>query len=287
MDKRKTNNYESVSTAGTLAQALPYIQRYDNAVIVVKLGGHAMEDASAMSNFARDIVLMKQCNVNPIVVHGGGPMINEFLSKMNIKTRFLDGKRVTDEKAIPIIEMVLSGNINKNIVSAINFEGGKAIGLSGKDSNLMICEADDPKLGFVGKPVTINPEILSNFLESDFIPVVAPIGVGVEGQTFNVNADTVAGSIAAAMKADRLLLLTDVPGVKNRMGEILTKLSISDVKALIDDGTIMKGMIPKVQTAIKASENGVRATVILDGRAPNACLLELFTDHGAGTLIRK
>ncbi len=287
MDKLKKNTSQSVSAAGTLAQALPYIQRYDNAVIVVKLGGHAMDDGKALANFARDIVLMKQCNVNPIVVHGGGPTIDEFLSKMHIETKFIDGKRVTDGEAIPIIEMVLSGKINKNIVSAINQEGGKAVGLSGKDANLLVCEPDKPELGFVGNPVKISPEILNNFLESDFIPVVAPIGVGTEGQTYNVNADTAAGSIAASMKADRLLLLTDVSGVKNKEGDILTKLSTQDLKTLIDDGTIVEGMIPKVQTAITASENGVRATVILDGRAPNACLLELFTDHGAGTLIRK
>ena len=287
MDKLKKNTSQSVSAAGTLAQALPYIQRYDNAVIVVKIGGHAMDDGKALANFARDIVLMKQCNVNPIVVHGGGPTIDEFLSKMHIETKFIDGKRVTDGEAIPIIEMVLSGKINKNIVSAINQEGGKAVGLSGKDANLIVCEPDNPELGFVGNPVKISPEILNNFLESDFIPVVAPIGVGTEGQTYNVNADTAAGSIAASMKADRLLLLTDVSGVKNKEGDILTKLSTQDLKKLIDDGTIVEGMIPKVQTAISASENGVRATVILDGRAPNACLLELFTDHGAGTLIRK
>mgnify|MGYP001235435857 CR=1 FL=1 len=287
MDKRKINTTDSISTAHTLAQTLPYIQRYDNAVIVVKLGGHAMDDNDTMKSFARDIVLMKQCNVNPIVVHGGGPMINRLLSEMNIKTKFIDGKRVTDRKAIPVIEMVLSGNINKSIVSAINSQGGKAVGLSGKDANLMICKPDNPELGFVGNPVKINPEILRNFLASDFIPVLAPIGIGTEGQTYNVNADTAAGIIASAMKADRLLLLTDVMGVKNKDGEILTKLSVKDVKALIADGTIVKGMIPKVQTAINATENGVRAAVILDGRAENACLVELFTDHGAGTLIRK
>jgi acetylglutamate kinase len=287
IDKLKAGTTDSVSTARTLSQALPYIQRYDGAVIVIKLGGHAMTDSDAMTNFAQDIVLMKQCNVNPIIVHGGGPAINNFLDKMNIKTNFLNGKRVTDKESIPLIEMVLSGSVNKNIVSAINSQGGKAIGLSGKDANLMICEPDNPKLGFVGNPTQVNPEILKNFLESDFIPIVAPIGVGVDGQTYNVNADTAAGAIAAALSADRLLLLTDVDGVKNKNGELLTKLSIEDVKNLIKNGTISKGMIPKTETAIKALEDGVRAAVILDGRTPNACLLELFTDHGAGTLIRK
>ena len=287
IDKLKADTTDSVSTARTLSQALPYIQRYDGAVIVIKLGGHAMTDSDAMTNFAQDIVLMKQCNLNPIIVHGGGPAINNFLDKMNIKTNFLNGKRVTDKESIPLIEMVLSGSVNKNIVSAINSQGGKAIGLSGKDANLMICEPDNPKLGFVGNPTQVNPEILKNFLESDFIPIVAPIGVGVDGQTYNVNADTAAGAIAAALSADRLLLLTDVDGVKNKNGELLTKLSIEDVKNLIKNGTISKGMIPKTETAIKALEDGVRAAVILDGRTTNACLLELFTDYGAGTLIRK
>ena len=283
----KFNAQDSVSTARTLAQALPYIQRYDGSIIVIKLGGHAMSDDTAMANFAQDIVLMKQCNVNPIIVHGGGPAITAFLDKVNINSNFINGKRVTDKEAIPIIEMVLSGSVNKSIVSAINNQGGKAIGLSGKDANLMICEQDNPKLGFVGNPSKINPEILKNFLESDFIPVVAPIGIGKDGQTYNVNADTAAGSIAAALLADRLLLLTDVEGVKNKDGELLTKLTIKDVRKLISDGSIIKGMIPKTETAIKALEGGVRATVILDGRAQNACLLELFTDYGAGTLIRK
>ena len=283
----KINSQDSVSTARTLAQALPYIQRYDGSIVVIKLGGHAMSDDDTMANFAQDIVLMKQCNVNPIIVHGGGPAINSFLDKVNIKTSFINGRRVTDKEAIPIIEMVLSGSVNKNIVSAINRKGGKAIGLSGKDADLMICEPDDPELGFVGYPSKINPEILKSFLKSDFIPVVAPIGSGQDGQTYNVNADTAAGAIAAALLADRLLLLTDVAGVKNKNGELLTKLTIKDVRELISDGSIVKGMIPKTETAIKALESGVRATVILDGRAQNACLLELFTDYGAGTLIRK
>ena len=287
MTELKKNESESVSTARTLAQALPYIQRYDGAIIVIKLGGHAMSDDTAMANFAQDIVLMKQCNLNPIIVHGGGPAINAFLERVNIKSRFIDGKRVTDKESIPIIEMVLSGQINKNIVSAINNQGGKAIGLSGKDANLMICEPDNLDLGFVGKPTKINPEILKNFLESDFIPVVAPIGVGEDGQTYNVNADTAAGSIAAALFADRLLLLTDVEGVKNKDGKLLTNLTIADARRLISDGTIIKGMIPKTKTAIQALKGGVRATVILDGRSQNACLLELFTDFGAGTLIRE
>ena len=287
MAEVKFDAKNSVSTARTLAQALPYIQRYDGSIIVIKLGGHAMSDDTAMANFAQDIVLMKQCNVNPIIVHGGGPAISTVLDKVNIKSTFISGKRVTDKEAIPIIEMVLSGSVNKRIVSAINKQGGKAIGLSGKDANLMVCEEDNPELGFVGNPSKINPEILNSFLESDFIPVVAPIGSGIDGQTYNVNADTAAGAIATALLADRLLLLTDVEGVKNKAGKLLTKLTIKDIRNLIADGVIVKGMIPKTETAIKALEGGVRATVILDGRAQNACLLELFTDYGAGTLIRK
>ena len=287
MAELKPTPADSVSTARTLAQALPYIQRYDGATIVIKLGGHAMSDDTAMTNFAQDVVLMKQCNLNPIIVHGGGPAINAFLERFKIKSNFIDGKRITDEKSIPIVEMVLSGSVNKKIVSAINNQGGEAVGLSGKDANLMICEADNAKLGYVGKPSKINPEILRSFLKSDFIPVVAPIGIGKNGQTYNVNADTAAGAIAASLSAERLLLLTDVEGVKNKDGKLLTKLTIMEIRELIKDGSIIKGMIPKAETVIKALEGGVRATVILDGRAQNACLLELFTDYGAGTLIRQ
>ncbi len=286
MEKFKAMQQEPFSTARTLSQALPYLQRYDKAIIVIKLGGHAMSDSKAISNFARDVVLMKQCNVNPIIIHGGGPMINNFLKKMNIETAFVDGKRVTDTETIDIIEMILCGHVNKNLVSAINFQGGKAVGLSGKDANLMTCTPDQPKFGMVGKPSNINPAILKNFIESDFIPVIAPIGIGLDKKTYNVNADTVAGAIASSMKADRLLLLTDVPGVKNRQGELLSKLSVQEVKILLKDGTIKGGMIPKASTAVEAVEKGVRAVVVLDGRAQNACLLELFTEHGIGTLIK-
>jgi acetylglutamate kinase len=286
MEKSKRIEQNFAETALTLSQALPYLQRYDNAIIVIKLGGHAMANKKMMEGFARDVVLMKQCNVNPIIIHGGGPMINELLSKMKIKTNFLDGKRITDEKSMPIIEMVLSGKLNKDIVSEINMQGGKAVGLSGKDANLMICEPDKPELGFVGKPIKINLEILRNLVESDFIPVIAPIGVNANGETFNVNADTAAGAIASSIKADRLLLLTDVAGVVGKQGDVLTKLTVRDIKDLLTDGTIVKGMVPKANTAIRALNDGVRAVVILDGRTSNACLLELFTDHGAGTLIK-
>jgi acetylglutamate kinase len=278
-----------IATARTLSEALPYLQRYDGATIVIKFGGHAMGDEGAMADFARDIVLMKQCNVNPVVVHGGGPMINDMLKRLDIRSEFVDGKRVSDAATVEVVEMVLSGRINKQIVQAINAQGGKAVGLSGKDASLMVCEKDlaaGVDLGFVGRPVEMNPGVLTRFLGSDFIPVVAPIGAGRGGETFNVNGDTAAGAIAAALKADRLLLLTDVAGVKGAEGTILTQLSAAEVRELTVRGVISGGMIPKTQTALDAIEGGVRAVVILDGRAPHAVLLELFTAHGAGSLIR-
>ncbi len=297
MDKPGAQTRDWIATARTLSEALPYLQRYDGATIVIKLGGHAMGSDEAMDEFARDVVLMKQCNVNPVVVHGGGPMINEMLKRLDIKSEFIDGKRVSDAATVEVVEMVLSGKINKRIVQAINAQGGKAIGLSGKDANLMVCEKDIKiverdgeqvaiDLGFVGRPVEVNPGILSSFLGSDFIPVVAPVGAGRHGETFNVNGDTAAGAIAAAMKADRLLLLTDVAGVKDAGGAVMTALSSATVRELTGEGVISGGMIPKTQTALDAIEGGVRAVVILDGRAPHAVLLELFTSHGAGTLIR-
>ena len=297
MEKSAAQTRDWLGTARTLSEALPYLQRYDGATVVIKFGGHAMGDDQGMNEFARDIVLMKQCNVNPVVVHGGGPMINEMLKRLDIKSEFVDGKRVSDAATVEVVEMVLSGRINKRIVQAINGQGGKAIGLSGKDANLMICEKDlmqvvrDGKevavdLGFVGKPVEMHPEILKSFLGSDFIPVVAPIGTGRNGETFNVNGDTAAGAIAAAMKADRLLLLTDVAGVKDESGAVVTQLTSATVRDLTATGVISGGMIPKTQTALEALAGGVRAVVILDGRAPHAVLLELFTSHGAGSLIR-
>ena len=297
MDKSIAQTRDWIATARTLSEALPYLQRYDGATIVIKFGGHAMGDDDAMDEFARDIVLMKQCNVNPVVVHGGGPQINEMLKRLDIRSEFVDGKRVSDAATVEVVEMVLSGRINKRIVQAINAQGGKAIGLSGKDANLMVCEKDlttmvrDGKevtidLGYVGKPVEVNPDILRSFLGSDFIPVVAPIGAGRGGETFNVNGDTAAGAIAAAMKADRLLLLTDVAGVKDADGAVLTALRAADVRARTASGVIAGGMNPKTQTALDALEGGVRAVVILDGRAPHAVLLEHFTAHGAGSLIR-
>ncbi len=286
-----------IAAARTLSEALPYLQRYDGATIAIKFGGHAMGDAAAMARFARDIVLMKQCNVHPVIVHGGGPMINEMLRRLDIRSEFVDGKRVSDAATVEVVEMVLSGRLNKQIVQAINAAGGRAVGLSGKDADLMVCEKDlktvirdgvetTVDLGFVGRPVAINPGVLRTFMASDLIPVVAPIGTGRDGETFNVNGDTAAGAIAAGLKADRLLLLTDVSGVRGAGGEVISELTAEEARRLITDGTIAGGMIPKVETGLSAMAGGVRAVVILDGRAPHAVLLELFTAHGAGTLIK-
>ncbi|MBC7145080.1 MAG: acetylglutamate kinase [Thioclava marina] len=276
-----------IATARTLSEALPYLQRYTGAVVVVKFGGNAMGDDEAMAEFARDIVLMRQVGMNPVVVHGGGPMINDMLKKLGIESEWVRGKRVTDKATVEVVEMILSGLVNKRIVQAINDQGGRAVGISGKDDDLMVCEADDPELGFVGRPVEMNVQIVRDLYNAGLIPVIAPVATGVaDNETFNVNGDTAAGAIAGALQADRLLLLTDVAGVKNKQGKVITQLTPEDVAALIEDGTIAGGMIPKVETALQAVKEGVRAVVIVDGRVANACLLELFTEHGAGSMIR-
>ncbi|WP_025054693.1 acetylglutamate kinase [Sulfitobacter noctilucicola] len=280
-------NRDWIATAQTLSQALPYLQRYADATVVIKLGGHAMGSDEAMDEFARDVALMRQVGVNPVIVHGGGPMINDMLGRLNIQSEFKNGKRVTDPATMEVVEMVLSGLVNARIVQAISEQGGRAVGLSGKDSNLIICEAEDPELGLVGRPVKIDPRILRDLADKGIIPVIAPLGMGTEGETFNINGDTAAGAIAAALQADRLLLLTDVAGVKNAEGDVLTELTAGQINEMIRDGSIAGGMIPKTQTALEALAGGVRAAVILDGRAPNACLLELFTEHGAGSIIRR
>ncbi|MGP3698365.1 acetylglutamate kinase [Rhodobacter sp. NSM] len=278
---------DPIATARTLSEALPYLQRYAGAVVVVKFGGNAMGDEAAMAEFARDIVLMRQVGVNPVVVHGGGPMINELLGKLGIKSEFVRGKRVTDKATVEVVEMVLSGLVNKRIVQAINDQGGRAVGVSGKDDDLMVCVADDPELGFVGKPVEMNVQVLRDLYNAGIIPVVAPVATGMaDNETFNVNGDTAAGAIAGALQADRLLLLTDVAGVKDASGEVLSQLTPSQVREMVAAGTISGGMIPKTETALAALDAGVRAVVILDGRIPNACLIEIFTDEGAGTIIR-
>ena len=284
--KKQNMNRDWIATAETLSQALPYLQRYSGAIIVIKLGGHAMVSDEALETFARDVVLMRQVGINPVIVHGGGPMINSMLNKLNIESKFIDGKRVTDSETISVVEMVLSGNVNKRIVQAINEQDGRAVGLSGKDAKLINCVQDKPELGLVGTPKDVNPEVIFNLFENDMIPVIAPLGSSIAGETMNINGDTVSGAIAAALKADRLLLLTDVSGVQDKDGSIITELNSNQIKNWINDGIISGGMIPKTETALMALEGGVRGVVILDGRVPNACLLELFTEHGAGSLIR-
>jgi acetylglutamate kinase len=285
-------------TARTITEALPFMRRYTGKTFVIKYGGHAMGNQELADIFASDIVLLKQIGINPIVVHGGGPQIGQMLERLKVKSEFIDGLRVTDAATVEIVEMVLSGAINKQIVSSINSAGGTAIGLSGKDGNLIQAtklrrtvrdeESNIERildLGFVGEPNLINPQILTSLERSGMIPVIAPIGLGVDGQTYNINADTVAGAIAAAVGASRLLLLTDVAGVLDKEGNLLTDLSTERVRELRKDGTIYGGMIPKLETCVNAVENGVDAAVILDGRVPHSMLLEIFTDRGIGTLI--
>lgn len=284
--RKQSMNCDWLATARTLSEALPYLQRYTGATVVIKFGGHAMGDEAQMASFARDIVLMNQVGVHPVIVHGGGPMINALLEKLEIKSEFVKGKRVTDEATMEVVEMVLSGLVNKRIVQAINQQGGRAVGISGKDANMMVCDPVDPALGLVGQPVEVTPDLIRQLHGHNIIPVVAPLGAGRSGETFNVNGDTAAGAIAGALKADRLLLLTDVEGVKDAEGSVITALTIELLERLTAEGVIAGGMIPKTETAVAAIRDGVRAVVILDGRAPNACLLELFTDHGAGSMIR-
>ncbi|MET0868543.1 MAG: acetylglutamate kinase [Pseudorhodoplanes sp.] len=286
--------------AQILSEALPHMQRYDEEIVVIKYGGHAMGEEEAAREFARDIVLLEQTAINPVVVHGGGPQIAAMLNRLGIKSQFSGGLRVTDAATVEIVEMVLAGSINKQIVSHINRAGGKAVGLCGKDGNMVIARkaggpggqgstsvADVVDLGFVGEPETIDTSVLDQIIGRELIPVLAPIASGPNGETFNVNADTFAGYIAGALKAKRLLLLTDVPGVLDKDKKLIPEMSVNDVRKLIADGTISGGMIPKVETCITALEQGVEGVVILDGKERHAVLLELFTDHGAGTLIHR
>lgn len=286
MEKSKAMQRDSITTARVLSEALPHIQRHDGAIVVIKLGGHAMSSPEAMQSFARDIVLMHQCNLKPVIVHGGGPMINEMLAQLEIETTFIDGKRVSTPKVVGVVEMVLSGRVNKSIVQAINDQGGHAVGLSGKDARLMVCTQAEGDLGLVGKPIAINAQVIISLLNDGFIPVIAPLGTGESSETFNVNGDTAAGAIASGLQAKRLLLLTDVTGVKDSDGTVLTNLHPDQINEMIKDGVIAGGMIPKTQTALDAIRDGVQAVVILDGRKTNACLLELFTDYGAGSMIK-
>lgn len=286
------------SEAHILARALPYMQRYEDKTVVVKYGGNAMGDASLGQAFAQDIALLKQSGVNPVVIHGGGPQIGAMLKKMGIESKFEGGLRVTDRATVEIVEMVLAGSINKEIVAMINAAGEWAIGLCGKDGNMVFAEKarktmTDPDsnierildLGFVGEPVEVDRTLLDLLARSEMIPVIAPVAPGRDGHTYNINADTFAGAIAGSLAASRLLFLTDVPGVLDKNGELIKQLTISEAKALIKDGTISGGMIPKVETCIEALQRGVKGVVIVNGKVAHAVLLELFTEHGAGTLI--
>jgi acetylglutamate kinase len=288
------------NNAHIIAQALPYMQRYDKRRVVVKYGGHAMGDADLGKAFAADITLLRQSGVHPVVVHGGGPQIGNMLKRLNIVSEFRGGLRVTDKATVEIVEMVLAGSINKEIVQLINAEGGRAVGLCGKDGNLVTATKltrteKDPDsniekildLGFVGEPAHVNPVMLDLMLKEDLIPVVAPVAPGADGETYNINADTFAGAIAGALHASRLLFLTDVPGVLDKDGKLIKQLTVAHARELIADGTISGGMIPKVETCIEALDRGVEGVVILDGKVKHAVLLELFTDRGAGTLICK
>jgi acetylglutamate kinase len=286
--------------ARILSEALPHMQRYDEEIVVVKYGGHAMGEEELARSFGRDIVLMEQTAINPVVVHGGGPQIGGMLDRLGIKSQFAGGLRITDAATIEVVEMVLAGSINKQIVGFINEAGGRAVGLCGKDGNMVVARKIrrsmiDPDsqieklvdLGFVGEPEKVDVTVLTQILGRDLIPVLAPVATSREGVTYNINADTFAGAIAGALKAKRLLLLTDVPGVLDKSKSLIKELSADDARRLIADGTISGGMIPKVETCLYALERGVEGVVILDGRVPHAVLLELLTDHGAGTLMRR
>jgi acetylglutamate kinase len=285
--------------AGILTDALPFMRRYAGSTVVVKFGGHAMGDKSLFKTFASDMVLLKQVGTNPLVVHGGGPQIGEMLERMAIKSEFIDGLRVTDEATVDIVEMVLAGSINKSIVAAINEAGGRAVGISGKDANLITAKRllrtrTDPEsniekvidLGFVGEPTNIDSTLIDTLILGGLIPVIAPVGQGNDGETYNINADTVAGAIAGAADAKRMLMLTDVEGVLNQSGQLIPDLTIEEANKLKENGVISGGMIPKIETCIKAVRQGAEAAVILDGRVPHAVLLELFTSQGHGTIIR-
>jgi acetylglutamate kinase len=286
--------------ARILSEALPFMQLYDDQTVVIKYGGHAMVDAELSRQFANDIVQLKLCGINPIVVHGGGPQIGRTLDRMGVKSNFIDGLRVTDHETMSVVEMVLSGSINKAIVASIHRAGGKAVGISGKDGNLLVARKlelvkEDPRtgemiahdLGFVGDPDRVNPSILGTIIQSDAIPVIAPIGAGEDGETYNINADMAAGAIASAVQAKRLLLLTDVAGVLDSSSQLIEELSVGEVPGLIERGVITGGMIPKVKSCVDVVEAGVEGVVIVDGRVPHCVLMELLTPHGVGTRIAR
>ena len=292
----ETKDGDWFKQASILSQALPFMQRYNGKNITVKFGGAAMGEDKLSSSFAKDIVLLKQVGINPVVIHGGGPRIKKMLGRLKVKSSFVDGLRVTDQETMEVVEMVLSGSINKEIVMEINKEGGRAIGLSGKDALLVQTKKYKKKvpsgeiekhldLGFVGKPTKVNNKYLEQIINSDLIPVISPIGYGVNYETYNINADIMAGSISSSLLSERLILLTDVKGVLDKKGNLLTQISINEVNKLIKNGTISGGMIPKVETCVEAVKNGVKAAVILNGKLTHSILLEMFTEHGVGTLI--
>ena len=298
-DSSKSQRDDWLAKADILTEALPYMRQYAGQTIVIKYGGHAMGDAALSHAFARDVVLLKQVGINPVIVHGGGPQIGAMLERLKIQSEFVDGLRVTDAATVEIVEMVLSGRINKEIVAAIMGEGGRAVGLSGKDAGLIQAtkllrtKRDEDSniervldLGFVGQPSKVDPRVLNVFSESEVIPVIAPIGLGENGETFNINADTAAGAIAIATGASRLLLLTDVEGVLDKSKVLIKEMNVAEAREKMADGTLSGGMIPKVETCIEAIEGGVGAAVIVDGRTLHATLLEIFTAHGSGTMIR-
>jgi acetylglutamate kinase len=299
MDKDKGAVKDWLNNADILTGALPYMQRYNGSIIVIKYGGNAMADADLVESFCNDIVFLKQSGLKPVIVHGGGPQIGSMLERLGIKTKFESGMRITDENTLEVVEMVLAGRINKNIASKINSAGGKAVGVSGKDGSMIIAEklTEQKKsgesniekiidLGYVGFPKKINNEIIETLINDDFIPVIAPLGLGVDGKTYNINADTAAGAIASSLKSKRLLILTDVEGVLDSNKNLVEEVNEEKIKEMIISGEVSGGMIPKINTCLDSVNNGVEAAVIVDGRVKHAVLLELFTDHGAGTLVR-
>ena len=295
-DERMTNASEHndmisqkwLEKAGLLVEALPYMRRYAGKAIVVKFGGHAMGEQAFVDSFAADMVLLRQVGTNPLIVHGGGPQIGAMLNRLEIESTFVDGLRITDEATISVVEMVLAGGINKSLVAAIAKAGGSAVGISGKDGNLIKAhKAHDGALGYVGIPSAVDISVISALMAHDMMPVVAPTAMGDDGMTYNINADTAAGAVAGAIGASRLLMLSDVPGINDKDGKLISRVNLTKAQALIDDGTVTGGMIPKLETCMKAVEEGAEAAVILDGRAPHAVLVELFTEHGIGTMIAK
>ena len=299
MNKDKGAVKDRLNNADILTGALPYMQKYNGSIIVIKYGGNAMADSDLVESFCNDIVFLKQSGLKPVIVHGGGPQIGSMLERLGIKTKFESGMRITDEDTLEVVEMVLAGRINKNIASKINSSGGKAVGISGKDGSMIVAEKLTKQnssnesniekiidLGYVGFPKKINNTIIETLIKDDFIPIIAPLGIGVDGKTYNINADTAAGAIASSLKSKRLLILTDVEGVIDSNNNLLEEVNGKKIDEMIESGEVSGGMIPKLNTCLDSVNNGVDAAVIVDGRVKHAVLLELFTDHGAGTLVR-